>query len=223
MSGYEKRLAQRTVALYAAGPAKAVRKRHQGRHRADPGAKRPHPPLGGADAWRWPQRPRHRADPVGLARLLRLAGPRRPGRPATRCRTCARPSHPSRCPRRWAWTTRCNWPSMSTKMPTPGWRRAMPPWSSCCTAAACAWASWWGWTWRRQQRPRLDLQAPRRMCWARAASAAVPVGARRWRACGAGWRARPGGSAADGDTGAQPRCSSAGAALASRRSPCGSA
>src|SRR3990167_5516993 len=103
---------------------------------------------------------------------------------------CARRARPSPCPRHWAWTTRCAWPNSVTMVPTPGWRRATPPWSSCCMAAACVWASWWAWTQRPAPTPSAwagagsTCRPPRPMCWARAASAAACPWARpRCRRC----------------------------------------
>jgi integrase/recombinase XerC len=112
----------------------------------------------------------------------------------TRCRTCAAPRRPSRCPRPWAWTTRCAWPT-TPPAPTPGWRRATRPWSSCSTAAACAWANWWAWTpWParcRARRPGLDRPAGRRgPCAGQGQQAPQPARGRggACRRCRPGWR-----------------------------------
>ena len=135
-----------------ARPAKTFGQRERGRRRTHAGAERARAPLGGADARRRPQRPRHRADPVGLARLLRLAGAPGPGgqQPgAGRARTQGAQALAQGLERgRFGATGRAT----RTPMPTRGSRRATPPWSNCCTAAACAWANWSGWTRRRARR-----------------------------------------------------------------------
>ena len=138
--------------------------------------------------------------------------------PATRCRMCGRPGRARPCPRPWAWMMRCSWRISRRKTRIRGWRRGMPPWSSCCMAAACGWVNWWGWIFRPVP-PRCKPAAagsiwkpPRSRCRARAASAAR----RRWGGwprmpcstgwrCGGRWRARAPCS---------PRCSSGGGAPA---------
>jgi uncharacterized SAM-binding protein YcdF (DUF218 family) len=134
---------------------------------------------------------RHRADAVGLARLLCLARARRAGgqQPGAG-RACAegRQAAAQGAGRRRRGAA---WPSFQTPRPTPGSRPATRPSSSCCTAAACAWANW-GSTCRRATRRAAGSTwtRARRTCWARAASAASCRWApRRPRRCAlAGWR-----------------------------------
>jgi hypothetical protein len=63
---------------------------------------------------------------------------------------------------------RCGWPTTPKPAPTPGWRRATPPWSNCSMAAACASANSSAWTERplaatpSARRPGLDRPSGRR-------------------------------------------------------------
>ena len=76
----ERRLAERTLALYGDAFARLQRFAAALRAAAARGADAPRPPLGRAAARRRPGAALDRARAVGLARLLSLARPRRPGR-----------------------------------------------------------------------------------------------------------------------------------------------
>jgi integrase/recombinase XerC len=103
------------------------------------------------------QRARHRADPLGLARLSTPGWAARAWCPNP-VQDVRAPKARKPLPKALGVDEAVQLADHVTRRPTPGWRRATPPWSSCSTAAACAWANWSAWTWRASTR-LVDLQA----------------------------------------------------------------
>ena len=182
----ERRLAPRTLAMYgeAFGALAGLRRgRQRGRcarcRRTTCGAG-PHSCTGRG----WPPRRSRSCCRPGAAST---AGWGSPGSSAsTRSTACARRVPASRCRRRCRSITPWRWPSTGATPATRCSPRATIASSSCCTAAACASASWSGWTRvASAERRRLDRSRRCQRARARQGQQAPQRAGRRARRCAA--------------------------------------
>ena len=172
----ERRLADRTVAMYGDALARLQRLRLCSPGRTEAGAAAPCAQLDGTAA---PGAAQHRHRAGGLARAVPLVGPPREvaANPWT---ACAHHAPRSRCRRPVGrLTMRSPWPTTSPRAGTWCCAHATTASSSCCTAAACASVSGRACDVHVARKPKGGSTGPTalRTCWARAAAAQRAGGA----------------------------------------------